>query len=610
VRVSEGGIAALKRLIIEKTEGNPFFMEETVLVLFDEGALVRNGAAVKLTRSLSQLKIPPTVQAILAARVDRLAPDEKELLQTLAVIGKELPLTLVREVAGAGELEWRLEHLQLAEFIYEQPAVGDVEYTFKHALTQEVAYNSLLSERRKLIHHQTARAIEALYAERLEDRYGELAHHYGRAADSRKAARYLALAAAQALERSANAEALAHAEAGLKLIETLPDDPDRGELELDLRLSLGPALRLVKGLADEEAEAALSRACELCRRLGRIRSLPGALGELSVYHSVRGERQKALEYEQEALAIARQLNDPVEEALILSRIGSTSWVLGNLAGARESLEKALAMCATLPASRSTRIARMNSLSFSCMPLWQLGFPEQASRRCGEALSFAQQSGVPGLLAVFLSAIARVAIECGRHGPAREQVERLAGLVAEHQLVRISDLVPLLKGWLLVRENKPEEGIALIREANAMFDASDVKTGRSFRACVLAEAYVGAGRLKDGSAVLDEASRASERDGERNYDPELLRLRGELLRRERSDASEAETCLRQAADQARHMSAKSFELRATISLARLLQKQGRRDEAHAMLADIYNWFTEGFDTADLKDAKALLDELGG
>jgi predicted ATPase len=171
-------LGPLKRLVIEKTEGNPFYMEEIVQALFEGGTLVRNGA-VKLTRSLSQLKIPPTVQAILAARIDRLPRDEKELLQSLAVIGKEFPLNLLREIAGAKELERRLEHLQLAEFIFEQPALGDVEYTFKHALTLEVAYSSLLVERRSL-HQRVAQAVESLYADRLDDHYPELARHFDR----------------------------------------------------------------------------------------------------------------------------------------------------------------------------------------------------------------------------------------------------------------------------------------------------------------------------------------------------------------------------------------------------------------------------------------------
>jgi predicted ATPase len=174
-------LGPLKRLIIEKTEGNPFFMEETVLGLLDEGALKRNGA-VKLTRSLNQLKIPPTVQAILAARIDRLAADQKDLLQTLAVIGTEFKLALVRKVTAKSgpELEPMLSELQLGEFIYEQPAVVDVEYTFKHALTQEVAYDSVLIERRKALHRAIAAAIESLAGSALEGHFGELARHYVR----------------------------------------------------------------------------------------------------------------------------------------------------------------------------------------------------------------------------------------------------------------------------------------------------------------------------------------------------------------------------------------------------------------------------------------------
>jgi class 3 adenylate cyclase/tetratricopeptide (TPR) repeat protein len=183
-------IAQLKRVIIDKTEGNPFFMEETVQVLLDEGALVREGSATRLTRPIAELKIPPTVQGILAARIDRLLADEKDLLQTLAVIGKEFALSLVRAVVSKSddELTPMLSNLQLGEFIYEQPAIGDVEYSFKHALTQEVAYSSMLTERRKALHRRTAEAIESVYAARLEDRYTELAHHWTQAGEPMRAA--------------------------------------------------------------------------------------------------------------------------------------------------------------------------------------------------------------------------------------------------------------------------------------------------------------------------------------------------------------------------------------------------------------------------------------
>ena len=216
----------LKRLIIERTQGNPFFMEETFQVLLDEGALVRDGAAVRLTKALSELKIPPTVQAILAARIDRLPPDEKELLQALAVIGKEFQLSLIREVTAKSddELNRMLGNLQLAEFIYEQPAVGDLEYSFVHALTQEVAYNSVLMERRRATHQRTADAIEAIFKARLEDHFSELARHYLLTTDYAKAVRYSQAAAQQAADRLAFTEASSTVEAALKLLEYLPDD--------------------------------------------------------------------------------------------------------------------------------------------------------------------------------------------------------------------------------------------------------------------------------------------------------------------------------------------------------------------------------------------------
>jgi predicted ATPase len=198
-------VAALKRVIIEKTEGNPFFMEEMVQVLFDEGALVRNGI-VKLSKPLAQLKIPPTVQGILAARIDRLPSDAKDLLQALAVIGREFPLSLIRAVVAKSdddELNRILNDLQLGEFIYEQPAVGDLEYIFKHALTQEVSYNSVLVERRTQLRELIGAALEKLYASALDDHLAELAHHYGRAGNVGKAVNYLHLAAQLALSQSA-----------------------------------------------------------------------------------------------------------------------------------------------------------------------------------------------------------------------------------------------------------------------------------------------------------------------------------------------------------------------------------------------------------------------
>ena len=239
---------ALKRLIIERTEGNPFFMEEMVQALFEQGVLVRNGA-VKLAKPLDEIRVPPTVQAILASRIDRLPAAEKELLQTLAVLGREFSSGLIKRVAGKSddELERMLSALQLGEFIYEQPAMGDIEYTFKHALTQEVAYNSVLVERRRLLHERAAQAIEALFADRLEDHLSELAHHYDRSGNVRKAVEYLGRAGQGAVRQSSHSEAIGYLTRALELLKHLPDGVDRDRQELDLQMALGWSLFVARG---------------------------------------------------------------------------------------------------------------------------------------------------------------------------------------------------------------------------------------------------------------------------------------------------------------------------------------------------------------------------
>ncbi len=238
----------LKRMIIERTEGNPFFIEEMVQALFDDGALIRNGE-VKIVRPLAQLRLPPTVQGILASRIDRLSAEQKGLLQTLAVMGRESPLALIRQVTSTADapLEQMLSDLQAGEFIYEQPALADLEYAFKHALTQEVAYNSLLIERRKVLHERAAASMESLYVERLEDHLSDLAHHYRRSDNVSKAVKFLGRAGRQASQRSSHAEAMGLFTSALELLQVLPETPERIEQELALRLGLGAALTAAKG---------------------------------------------------------------------------------------------------------------------------------------------------------------------------------------------------------------------------------------------------------------------------------------------------------------------------------------------------------------------------
>lgn len=298
----------LKRLILDKTEGNPFFMEEIVQELAEQGVLTGDAIEARRTAPLpAGIYIPPTVRAVLASRIDRLPPEEKDLLQTLAVIGKEFSLSLLKQVIDHSEdaLQRLLSHLRETEFIYEQPAFPEPEYIFKHALTQEVAYNSLLQERRNVLHERTAKAIEALFSPRLEDRYSDLATHYSRSGNTQKAVDYLQLAGQQAVQQSANVEALTHLTTALEFLKTLPDTPARARQELALQIALGAPLRITKGYGAPEVEQTYVRARELCQQLEDTSQLFLVLWGLWYLYFSRAKYQTAQEMGEQCLTLAQ-----------------------------------------------------------------------------------------------------------------------------------------------------------------------------------------------------------------------------------------------------------------------------------------------------------------
>ncbi len=313
----DASLQSLKRLIIEKTQGNPFFMEEMVRALVEQGVLVRNGAT-RLTKPLTEIHVPPTVHGILASRIDALPASEKGLLQTLAVIGKDFPLNLVRHMTASPDdrLEPMLKGLQAGEFIYEQPALGETEYTFKHALTQEVAYNSVLIERRRLLHERTGEAIEALFKDRIDDHLAELAHHYSRTANTRKAVEYLFRAGSQAAARSAHSEAVSRLSSALEFLKRLPDDAERARQELSVQSALGRSLGAVKGWAAAELEPVYARARELCAQIRDPALAFRALYGQWVMRWWKLELHNALELADELLAAAEEVKDP---AMLLCR---------------------------------------------------------------------------------------------------------------------------------------------------------------------------------------------------------------------------------------------------------------------------------------------------
>jgi tetratricopeptide (TPR) repeat protein len=575
---------------------------------------------VKLAKPLGEIGLPTTVQGVLASRIDRLGREEKDLLQTLAVIGREFPFALVRQVvgedstlapetAGEGNLERILAHLQLAEFIYEQPSVSDLEYTFKHALTQEVAYRSVLGDRRAQLHRRIAAAIESHYGERLEEHFAELANHYSRAGDNPKAVHYFHLAAERASARSAYAEALAHLTIGLELLKNMPEGVVRDQKELRMQWDLGSASVIVNGVTANETEAALSRAYELCCRGSESPDLVLTLAGLTWLRLFTGAVHKAHEAGQELLKVAERVRDPASVAIANVTLSFVLVFLAELEQARERLEQALALYESLPELTGLQSRQwVFALVYLGRTLWLLGFPDQALKRTREAEGAGQRSTDPQAKAMGLNLSLNVHLWCGNLDVVREHLQPLSDAPwakgVNPELLAWRDL---LSGWLIAREGQ-SQGIALIRDAIAKQASIHNGLFRSDRGSLLAEACASLGRIGEAMAVLEETLPCAESE-EHYYEAELHRLRGELLlMRTDVDREAAEQCFGKAIDIARRQSAKSWELRATTSLARLLRDTNRRDEARAMLAEIYNWFTEGFDTADLKDAKTLLDEL--
>jgi class 3 adenylate cyclase/predicted ATPase len=616
---SEPALRPLKTLIAQKIEGNPFFIEEIVQALFEQGTLVRNGA-VKLTRSLAEIHIPPTVQGILASRIDRLAAEVKELLQTLAVIGKNLPLGLIRRVTAKSDdqLERMLSDLQTSEFIYEQPALSEPEYAFKHALTQEVAYNSLLIERRKILHERTANQIEALFKLRLEDHYGDLARHYRRSENRQKAVEYLRLAGQQAAQRSAHAEAVNHLTSALDFLKALPDTTQRSQQELALQMMLGPILIATRGNGSGEVGAVYERALELGRQVGEDAQLFPVLFGLRSFHLIRGELQPAFELAQQLVSLAESVQD--SGLLVEARLarGNSLFLFGKLIPALEHMERAISLYDPQAHHVHAFLYGLDPgvfcLAKTAWLLELLGHSDQASNKMGEALALAHRQSHAFSLAVALMNVIPV-LQIRREWSALLQhAEAAIAVCREQGFESILAQATMYRGYALAQQGQTDEGIALMRGGLDAQLATGAGLFRPSFLCFLAEAYETAGRFEEGLAAVAEAIAIVEKTDERHDEADFHRLKGDLVfRRSGIEAevgvqTEAEECFRKAIEIARQQDAKSFELKAVTSLSRLWKQQGKKAEARQALVEIYGWFNEGFETKDLKDAKVLLEQL--
>lgn len=600
--------------VVTKTDGVPLFVEELTKMVLESGLLKEREDRYELTAPLPPLAIPATLQDSLMARLDRVAT-VKAVAQLGATIGRQFSYELLHAVAPLDEttLQQGLRQLIEAELLYQRGVPPHATYIFKHALVQDVAYQSLLKSTRQEYHQRIAHLLTERFPEISETQPELLAHHLTEAGLSKQAIAYWQKAGQLASERSANVEAVAHLTRGLELLKTFPDTPERAQQELALQTTLGPALMAAKSYAAPEVEKTYARARELCRRLGETPQLYTVLRGLWGYYIVRAELRTAHDLGRECLALAERAHSP---ALILwahYALGMTLFHLGELASAREHFEQGIALYD--PQKRRSHRALQDPgvacLSYKAVTLWMLGYPDQARETSREALALAHHLSHPFSLSYALTLGASLC-QLSRHvQEAQERAQAANALASEHGIPYWLAWGAILGGWALAEQGHTEEGIRLQRQGIAAYSATGADLARPNFLAMLAEAHGKAGHAEEELAALAEALAVVDKTDERWCEAELHRLKGEwLLMVSRSDVAEAERYFYQALDIARGQGAKSLELRAAMSLARLWHSQGRKEEARRMLAAVYGWFTEGFDAPDLEEARLLLAEPAG
>ena len=605
--------------IVSKTDGIPLFVEELVKTVLEAGLVREDADRYILTGPLPPLAIPATLQDALMARLDRLGA-VKEVAQLSAVLGREFSYVLLRAVVPLEEptLQQSLAQLVEAELLYQRGHPPQATYVFKHALVQDAAYQSLLRSTRQQHHQRIAQILESRFPHTAETQPELLAHHYTEAGLSMQAIPYWQRAGQHASDRSANLEAISHFTTGIELLKTLPETPEHTQQVLTLHLALGAALQIAKGVGAPEVEYAYTQAHTLCQQLGETLQLAPVLFGLWRFYTVQPQLHTARELGDTLLRLAQQAHDPALAVIAHYALGVTWCCLGALSTSRQHLEAGIAHYTPeqrrAPAFHIGHDPGVACRAYAASTLWLLGYPAQSLAHIHEALALAHALSHPYSLAWARCHAAMIYQGHRDVRAAYEHAEAAVALSTDQGFLLWAAFGTILRGWALAEAGQGATGIAGIRQGMAAFRATGAELARPNFLALLAEAYGKGGQAEEGLSVLAEALAVVHKTGERRHEAELVQLKGELTLQARVSGpksaveAEAEECFHTAIEVARRQEAKSLELRAAMSLARLWQHQGKRAEAHDLLAPIYGWFTEGFDTADLKEAKALLDAL--
>jgi class 3 adenylate cyclase/predicted ATPase len=606
--------AEVLRQIVEKTDGVPLFVEEMTKALLESGRLEEVNGRYALTGSLPSLAIPATLQDSLMARLDRLVT-AKAVAQYAAVIGRQFAYDLLSTASqlDAATLQRELGKLVEAEIVYQRGMPPQATYTFKHALIQDAAYQSLLKSTRQQYHQRIAQVLEQQFPETVDTQPELLAQHYTEGGLGVQAVDSWQRAGERAIAHSAYVEATSHLTRGLEVLHAFPDIPERTRRELALYTALGVPLQATRGWAAPEVQHAYARARELCQQMGDTPQLFPILRGLVRFYQVSGEAQTGHVLAEQCLRLAQSIQDPSFLLVAHESLATSLHQLGEFASARAHYEHGLAFY--IPEHHHALALRYGTnsgvvcLARVAMALWALGYPAQALQRSHETLALMQKLSHPFSLMYGLSWIAMVMLYCRNERTVQEWADALIASSTEQGLVQGVVCGRILRGWALAAQGYGEEGIAEMHQGVIDWRALGVQTAVSYMLAFLAEAYGAYGQAEEGLRLLGEALAVVHETGERYHEADLYRVQGDLLLRQATpDAIQAEASFQQALAVARRQQAKSWELRAAMSLSRLWQQQGKRNEACELLAPVYGWFTEGFDTADLQEAKALLEAL--
>jgi class 3 adenylate cyclase/predicted ATPase len=606
---SVGG-ATLKEAVVERiiarAGGVPLYVEEITKSVVEAVASGEEGQA--------EDRIPATLQGSLVARLDRLG-DAKEIAQMGAVIGREFSYALLAAIAETFgvEVDAGLDRLVRSELALRRGTPPNATFTFKHALVQDAAYKTLLRSRRAQVHRRIAEVLENRFPDTAETEPELLAHHYTEAGLTEPAVIHWQRAGKRAFERSANAEAVSHLTTALALLATMPESRDRDRSELALQIDIGLPLLATKGLAAPEVAETYKRARQLCDAVGDTSQIFPVTWGLWYSMNQTGRIDEALSLADELIDIGQRQGD---SGLLLEahHAAWTSSLVGrDLNSVRTHAENGIALYDSDQHHIQTFHYGGHDPGVCCrfvnaLAMCLLGFPDQARDLARDSVTLAERLGHQFSLALALSFTSSVYLFRRETQPVRDQAKALTTLCDEHGFAHFSAMAPMLEGWALAAQGDAVHGIALMEKGLDAVREAGVKR-LSFQLAILGEACAWAGEIGQGLEVIDQAEKNVEETGERRWEAEVFRLKGRLLSDgPDADIARAEAAYMRAIDVARKQQAKWFELRAATDLALLWSNSGRGSEAHALLAPTFDWFTEGFDTANLKEAKALLEKF--